>query len=108
MAESIKVLAQRNPSAASLEILYTVPSNTSTVASSVVVCNRGAATSFRLSIGVTGAGDNIKQYIAYDVAIGANITIPYVLGITMTQFDEFRVYATLATLSFSLFGVEVT
>ena len=109
MAEVIKVLGQLNPSAATLTALYTVPAATTAVCSSLVVCNRsGVATAFRVSIAVAGAADDPIQYIHYDHAIGANATIPIVIGITLAATAVVRVYATLATLSFNLFGVEST
>lgn len=108
MAEVYKVLGQTAPGAASLTDSYTVPASTSAVVSSIVVCNQGAATSYRLSIAVGGAADNVKQYLAYDRAIGANEVHTFVLGIGLATTDVVRVYATLATLSFNTFGVEIT
>lgn len=107
MAESIKVLGQSNPSATTLTDAYTVPSATTTVISTITITNRSAtATSFRISVAVAGAADDNKQYIAYDVPISGNETIAYTMGITLSAADIVRVYATLATLSFNIFGVE--
>lgn len=108
MASTYKVLGQSSPLATTLTALYTVPALTSTVCSSLVVCNQGAATSYRLSVAVAGAADNAKQYLAYDVAIGANTSDTWTIGITLATTDVVRVYATLATLSFNLFGQEIT
>lgn len=109
MAETLKVLGQVDPSATTLTTAYTVPAATSTVISSIVVANRSAvATSFRVSVAVAGAADSTKQYIAYDVAIGGNAMTTLKLGISLAATDVVRVYATLATLSFNIFGVENT
>ena len=109
MTDTLKVLFQTDPSAATLTNAYTVPASTSAVLSTIVVANRSAtATSFRLSIGVAGLGDNNCQYIAYDVTIAGNAVHTFTLGISLAATDVVRVYATLATLSFSGFGVEVT
>jgi|SRR6266850_5565015 len=109
MADTLKVLAQTNPTAASLTDSYTVPGGTSVTVSSVVITNRSATpTSYRISVAVAGAADNNKQYIAYDIPIGANVTDTFTIGITLAATDIVRVYATLATLSFNIFGVEVT
>ena len=108
MAEAYKVLGQQNPSATTLTTLYAVPAATSVVSSSVVICNRSVATSFRLSVAVAGAADDNKQYLFYDTAINANETQTYTLGITLAATDVVRCYATLATLTFSLFGTEIT
>lgn len=109
MAEVLKTLAQLNPTATTLTTLYTVPAATTTVVSSIFVCNRSAtATSFRLSVAVAGAADDNKQYIAYDCPIAGNATVPIIAGITLAATDVVRAYATLATLTFSVFGSEAT
>jgi hypothetical protein len=67
MADTYKVLAQSNPSAASLTDAYTVPGATQTIISTITVCNRSATpTSFRISVAVNGAADNNIQYLAFD------------------------------------------
>ncbi len=109
MTDTVKVLAQVAPGAASLTTLYTVPSSTSTVLSTITVSNSSAvATSFRISIQVAAAADNAKQYLYYDVPIGANDTFAATLGVTLATTDVVKCYATLATLAFNLFGVEIT
>jgi len=109
MAETLKVLGQVDPSATTLTAAYTVPALTTAVISSITVANRsGAGTSYRISVAVAGAGDATKQYIAYDKAIAANAVDSLKLGITLGAGDVIRVYATLATLSFNIFGVENT
>jgi hypothetical protein len=109
MADTHKVLGQSNPSAATLTDAYTVPSATGVIISSVVVANRsGTPTSFRVAISPNGAADNNAHYVAYDVPIAGNDVVPLVLGITLDATDVVRVYATLATLTFSIFGVEIT
>ena len=109
MANTYKVLAQSNPSAATLTDAYTVPAATSTVVSTISVCNRSAvATSFRISIQVANAADDNKQYLYYDTIIAGNDTFVAQLGISLATTDVIAVYATLATLSFNVFGVEIT
>lgn len=109
MADTYKTLAQTNPLAATLTDSYTVPAATSTIVSSITIANRSATpTSFRISVAIAGAADANQQYIAYDVPIGGNESIALTLGITLAATDKIRVYATLATLSFNIFGVEKT
>ena len=109
MAESNKTLAQIKSAANTLEKLYTVPASTQTVVSSVVVCNQSAtATSFSLQIRIAGAGSDTKQYIYFTVAIPGNETFIATIGATLATTDEVWVLATLATLSWTLFGVEIT
>lgn len=109
MADSFRVLAQSNPGAATLTDAYTVPGATDAVISSIIIANRSAtATSFRLSIAIAGAANSNEQYIAFDTAIAGNDVHEFTIGITLNAADVVRVFATLATLSFSVFGVEIT
>jgi hypothetical protein len=109
MADTYKVLSQSNPAAATLTDSYTCPAATQTIVSTITVCNRSTTpTAFRLSVAVNGAADNNIQYIAFDNPIGANEAISLTLGLTVDATDVIRVYATLATLTFNIFGVERT
>ena len=109
MANVIKVLGQSSPGAASQTTLYTVPASTSTVCSSIVVCNRSAtATSFRIAVQPAGAGLSNQHYLYYDVTLAGNDTFIATIGITLATTDVVSVYATLATLSFNLFGQEAS
>jgi len=103
-----RVLGQLNPSAGVLTDIYTVNVPVrSAIISSIVIANRsGTGTTFRVSVAINGAADSNEQYIAYDVAIAGNEFICIPIGITMLQGDVIRVRATLATLSFNVFGVE--
>ena len=108
MPQIFRVLGQLNPGAASLEDIYTVVQPVrSAILSSINVANRSATpTSYRISVAIKGAVDDLSQYIAYDAPIGANATEPFKIGISLAQGDIVRVYATLATLTFSVFGLE--
>lgn len=109
MATTYKVLGQSNPSATTLTDAYTVPSSTTTTISTITVCNRSATgTTFRISVAIDGAADTNAQYLYYDAAIAGNDTVSLTLGITLGDTDKVRVYAGAATLSFNLFGVEIT
>ena len=109
MAITYKTLAQLNPGATTLTTLYTVPASTSAVCSTLTVCNQAAAAgTFRVSVRVAAGADNAKQYLAYDAAIGANSTVALTLGITVAATDLVSVYASAATMSFNLFGSEIT
>ena len=99
--------AQSNPLAATLTDIYTVPASTK-FEGRVIVANRSAiATSFRISIAIAGAANDDKQYIAYDVAIIAN-DVYESPRIAVAATDVVRVFATLATLSFTLTGLELS
>jgi hypothetical protein len=106
---TLKVLGQSAPSAATLTTIYTVPALTSAVASSITVCNRSAtATTFRIAVRPAGAAIVNEHYLYYDVTLAGNDTFVATIGMSLGTTDEVSVYATLATLSFNLFGTEVT
>jgi hypothetical protein len=109
MAQTYKVLGQVNPALATDTTLYTVPGSTSTVVSTINVCNQGAtSTVFRIAVRPAGAVLAAQHYIAYDVALPANDSIPLTLGFTLAATDVITVRAGTATVSFSAFGSEVT
>lgn len=108
MANTYKVLSQTNPSATTLTDSYTVPAATQAIVSSISVANRSAiSTSFRISVAIAGAVDDAKQYTHYDVTIQGNETYIATIGMSLGAADVVRVYATFATLSFNVFGVEI-
>jgi hypothetical protein len=109
MAELYKVIGQSNPTAATLTDIYTVPASTEAVVSTILIANRSSVqTTYRISIAVAGAVDSSEQYISYDVVIKGNGLHEITTGATLNATDKVRVYATLATLSFNVFGTEIS
>jgi hypothetical protein len=108
MASNYKVLGQINPSATTNTTLYTVPSLTSTVCSTLSICNLGISTTYRVAVRPAGEGIANKHYIAHDASIPQNDTVFLTLGITLANTDVITVYGGTANLSFSLFGTELT
>lgn len=108
MATTYKVLGQSAPSATTNTDLYTVPSATSAVCSTLAICNRGVSTTFRVAVRPAGAALANEHYIVYDSAISAGDAIFLTLGISLATTDVVTVYAGTANLSFSLFGSEVS
>lgn len=89
--------------------LYTVPSSTSTVVSTITVCNQASvAGTFRLAVRPSGTAIDNRHYIAYDTPIAANDTVALTLGITLATTDIITVYASASTMSFAAFGSEIT
>lgn len=108
MATTYKVLAQSAPSATTATDLYTVGAGKSAVVSTIVVANRAATVAtYRVAVRVAGATLENKQYIAYDVTVGASDSTTITLGITLAATDVVTVYASSANLSFSAFGTEI-
>jgi hypothetical protein len=108
MATTYKVLGQSAPGATTSTTVYTVPSATETVVSTIAVCNRGATgATYRIAIRPNGATLANEHYIAFDSAITANNTTMITVGITLDAADVVEVYASNTNLSFSLFGSEI-
>jgi glucose-6-phosphate dehydrogenase assembly protein OpcA len=104
-----KVLAQSAPSATTNTDIYTVPANTQTVVSTIVVANRAAtAATYRIAVRLNGATLANQHYIAYDVAVGASDSTTITIGITLDPAEVITVYASTANLSFNIFGAEIT
>ncbi len=109
MADQPKILGQSNPTAATLTDLYTVPADTNTVVSTIAVANRSStSTTYRISFAVAGAADSDEQYTHYDIDIAGNDSQTITIGATLETTDKIRVLATLATLSFTAFGTEIS
>jgi glucose-6-phosphate dehydrogenase assembly protein OpcA len=104
-----KVLGQSAPSATTATTLYTVPSATSAVVSTLVVANRAATSAtYRIAIRPAGATLANQHYIAFDVTVGGGDSTTLTLGITLAATDVVTIYASTANLSFSVFGSEIT
>ena len=108
MADTLKVLGQVAPAAATMTDLYTAPCQV--VVSSIIICNRGGSdTTFRLAVS-PGGGASIedKHYLYYDTRIPGSETLAAQIGVTLSAGDKLRVRAVNNMLSFSAFGIEVT
>lgn len=109
MPTAYKVLGQSAPSATTLTTLYTVPSATETVISTVTVCNRAATSgTFRIAVRPDGASVSNEHYLVYDATCAANDTVTFTIGITMNASDVLSVYASTANFSFNAFGSELS
>lgn len=103
-----KILGQVAPSATTETDLYTAPGG-QIIVSTLVICNRSATqTTFRVSISAGGGATATKDYLYYDLLLGGNDTFAATIGMTLSTGDVIRVYAGAATLSFNLFGQEIT
>lgn len=108
MATAYKVLGQSNPAATTDTTLYTVPSATQTVISTIVVANLGTTGTYRIAVRPDGAAIANQHYIAYDLGLNANDTITLTLGITIDASDVITVRASNTSFAFSAFGSEIT
>lgn len=109
MATVYKVLGQSAPLATANTDIYTVPSATETVISSIAVCNRSTSpATYRVAVRPDGAAVANQHYLAYDVTVNANDTTIMTVGLTMNAADVLTVYASSANLTFGVFGSEIS
>jgi hypothetical protein len=109
MATTYKVLGQVNPTAATNTDVYTVPAATSTVISTINICNQNAnSSSFNIAVRPAGATLNVKHYIAYNTNVAANDSVALTIGVTLATTDVITVSANTSSVSFNVFGSELT
>jgi hypothetical protein len=109
MATAYKVLGQSAPSATTLTTLYTVPALTSTVVSTLTVCNTSAtALTYRVAVRPAGASIVGSQYIIYDNTLQGNDSVFLTIGLSLATTDVVSVYSSTATATFNLYGSEIT
>ena len=109
MTDTLKILGQLVPSANVLTDLYVVPAATSSSISSITICNQSASSiNFSISVAAAGSADNPKQYIYYLIFLDAYDTFTATLGISLGTTDVVRILSNGASVSFNIFGVELT
>lgn len=108
MATIYKVLGQTQPSATTNTSLYTVPSATSTVCSTLAICNMGVSTTYRVAVRPAGATLSNEHYLAYEAAINQYDTVMLTLGVTLATTDVVTVYAGTSNVTFQLYGSEIS
>jgi hypothetical protein len=102
-----KILGQAATAATTETDLYSVPDSKGAVVSFISVCNRNAsAGTFRVSVSYGGNATANKDYTHYDEAIAAKTHARIDMGLTLSNLDKIRVYASNADMSFQVFGAE--
>ena len=108
MATTYKVLGQSNPAATTATNLYTVPSATATVVSTISVCNQAStAATYRIAVRPAGATLAAQHYIVYGATVPASDSTMITVGLTLATTDVVTVYASSANLSFNAYGSEI-
>jgi hypothetical protein len=107
MATSYKVLGQLAPASTSGD-LYTVPSATEAIISTINVVNTGTADStISVAIRKNGATLATNQYIVNGLILNPKVTFTYTSGLTMDAADVITVISTNNDCAFSAFGTEI-
>jgi len=107
MATTYKVLGQLAPASTSGD-LYTVPSATEAVISTINVVNTGTTNS-TISIAIRKNGDTLatNQYIVNGLILNPKVTLAYTSGLTLDAADVITVISTNNDCAFSAFGSEI-
>lgn len=111
MANNYKVLGQVSPLANTDTDLYIVPLNTTSVISTLALCNTSLSNGvISVDVAVVPSGQILsnKHYIMYGVLIDDRETIFKTIGITLAAGDKIVIKADSGTLSASVFGNEIT
>jgi hypothetical protein len=104
-----KVLGQSAPSAATATSLYTAPSSTSAVVSTVNIVNLSTnADTVRVAIRPAGETLADKHYVIFGLVLPARAQYTLQAGLTLATTDVVTVYSSNGTSSFSLFGSEIS
>jgi hypothetical protein len=107
MPTTYKVLGQLAPASTSGD-LYTVPSVTQSVISTINVVNTGTTDStISIAIRKDGAAIATNQYIVSGLILNAKVTFAYTSGLTMDAADVITVSSTNNDCAFSAFGSEI-
>lgn len=108
MATTYKILGQLNPTANTLTTVYTVPSGTQAVVSTVTICNQAnTATTFKLAVQPANATIDNKHYVNFDTPLPANDTIALTIGMTLGNTDVISANCATGNVSINVFGSEI-
>jgi hypothetical protein len=117
MATTYRTLGQvsASTSVTAYVTLFSVPSTSSAIVSNIVACNLTAsAQTIRIACTGESGAPTSAQFIAYDVTVPANDSLPLVMGVTLDNGvggDNIRYIkcsASSGSVSFSAFGAIVT
>lgn len=109
MATSYKILGQQCPSNTSQTNLYTVPSATSTVVSSLVISNiTSSPASATVNVRQSGSASSNANTLLKDLLVPPNSINSFSIGMTLSATDIVSVTSNTANaITFQLFGSEI-
>lgn len=110
MAFGYKILGQSAPADTNNADLYTVPSATEVIISSLTVANvTGSEATYRIFIRDGGAAAAVTNALTFDAKVAGNSTTVISSGITLSAGDIISVRSgTANAITFMAFGTEAT
>ncbi len=89
--------------------LYTTPSATEAVISSVVITNQSSSSvTVRIGLDTTAGTPGSDEWLVYDASVAGNDTVALTLGITMDASKYLRISSSANTCNFSAFLSEIS
>jgi hypothetical protein len=109
MATTYKILGQLLCTYNTEQLVYTVPSSTQTIVSTVVIANHTAsAGAFTLSVRPSAeASTSAKNYLFYKTEVPANSSFVATIGATLYAGDKIHINSVTEASSVTIFGSEV-
>jgi hypothetical protein len=109
MATNYKVLGQAAPANTNNADLYSVPSGTQTVVSTLNVANVTAEeATCRIFVRIGGAAAATSNAVAFDLSVPSRSIVAITTGMTLAATDVVTVRSSVSNaLTFSLFGSEI-
>jgi glucose-6-phosphate dehydrogenase assembly protein OpcA len=110
MATTYKVLGQSAPADTNNANLYTVPTATQTVVSTISVTNdTSTSATFRIYVRINGASAAAVNTLYLDTPLAGNSTVMITSGLTLGAADIITVRSgTANALTFQAFGSEIS
>lgn len=106
-----KILGQSAPGNTSTVDLYTCPSLTNTVVSTMMICNRATVNAaYNIAIRANSAALANQHYIAFNSTVPANDSIALTVGMALGTNDVITIQANTTgvnNLGFTVFGTEM-
>lgn len=102
--------AQGNGTIGTAANIYTCPSATSTVVSTITICNTSStAATYTICVSTASATFQAAGHIVFQASIAGNDTVGLTFGLTLDETNKFLVASSSAnTVSFSVFGSEIS
>jgi hypothetical protein len=89
--------------------LYSVPSETQAVISTIVICNTSSsAATYRIAITSSDGTPTASQWIVYDSVVTGNDSVSLTLGVSLDSGKYIRVSSSANTVTFSAFVSEIS
>lgn len=89
--------------------LYSVPTSTQAVISTILVCNTASSQAqFRIGLDTAAGTPSASEWLVYDAVVPANDTTALTIGIALESGKYVRVSSSANTVTFSAFVSEIT